>query len=198
MDRGKLKCSHCQTTGRNVTNDYCKNKTGEGKKDSKQEVAKTVASKQGRTPAGTPPVSDSEGEEDHKGQAVYHNGQHVNHGSKTPYVNCTISTTLSHYRKGFTKLSLPDTGATIYILGHQIAKKMILKVHESKVKLTNASGDYMSMEGETQLFLSAPGGAVRRVRAVVKNQLGRNFSSDGKTKTGWVYYMKTGPSSRMQ
>ena len=36
---------------------------------------------------------------------------------------------------------------------YHIAKKMNLKVDESKVKLTNASGDHMSVEGETQLFL---------------------------------------------
>ena len=72
----------------------------------------------GKTPSGTPSVSDSDGEdEEHIGQAVYHFCREVHHGSRTPRVECTISTTLGGHRKGFVKRSLPDSGAIISILG---------------------------------------------------------------------------------
>ena len=41
--------------------------------------------------------------------------------------------------------------------------------------MTNASGNHMSVEGETQLFLSAPGGAVKRVRVFISKSLGKDF-----------------------
>ena len=52
---------------------------------------------------------------------------------------------------------------------------MNLKIDSTKVKLTNASGDKMETEGETQLFLSVPGGAVKRVKAVVSSLVGKEF-----------------------
>ena len=73
------------------------------------------------------------------------------------------------------KRSLPDSGATISILGLQAANKMNLKIKRTQVKLTNASGDNMSVEDETQLFLSVPGGAVKRVNAVVSRSVGKEF-----------------------
>ena len=70
------------------------------------------------------------------------------------------------------KRSLPDT---ISILGLQAAKKMNLNIASTKVKLTNASGDIMATEGETYLFLSVPGGAVKRVKAVVSSSVEKEF-----------------------
>ena len=52
---------------------------------------------------------------------------------------------------------------------------MNLKINNTKVRLTNASGDKMSVEGETQLFLSVPGGAIKRVKAVVSKSVGKEF-----------------------
>ena len=91
-----------------------------GKQKDYKEVVKKVVSKSGatKTPAGTPSVSDSNGDdEEHSGQAVYHFCREVHHGSRTPRVECTISTTLGGHRKGFMKGSVPDSGATISILG---------------------------------------------------------------------------------
>ena len=48
MDRSKLECDHCKTTGRQVTNDFCKNKSADSKKDEKKEVAKKRVSKPGK------------------------------------------------------------------------------------------------------------------------------------------------------
>ena len=45
----------------------------------------------------------------------------------------------------------------------------------TKVKLTNASGDRMATEGETHLFLSVPGGAIKRVKVVVSSSVGKEF-----------------------
>ena len=72
MNRSKLKCEHCKTTGWHVTNDYCKELRVKEKDD--KEVAKKIVSKPGRTPGGTPSVSNSEekDEQEHHGQAVYH------------------------------------------------------------------------------------------------------------------------------
>ena len=133
-------------------------------------------------------MSDSEGEDDqeYEGQAVYHCCQQVNHGSRTPRVECTVSTTLGDHKRGFIKQSLPDSGATIVILGHQVTKKMNLKMDTSKVKLTNASGDQKSVEGETQLFLSVPGGAIKRMRAIVSRSVGKEFL------TGWKDQVRLG------
>ena len=36
MDRGKLKCSHCQTTGRHFTNDYCKTRQARSRRTASQ------------------------------------------------------------------------------------------------------------------------------------------------------------------
>ena len=131
-----------------------------GKDD--KEVAKKIVFKPVKTPAGTPSVNNSEGEDEqeHHSQAVYHFCREVHHGSRTPCVECTISTTLSGHRRGFVKRSLPDSGATISILGLQVANKMNLKIDNTKVRLTNASGDKMSVEGGTQLFLSVSGGRI--------------------------------------
>ena len=92
-------------------------------------MAKKIVSKPGKTPSGTPSVRNSEGEDDeHYGQVVYHFCREVHHGIRTPRVECTISTKLSAYRRGFVKRSLPDSGATILILGLQVANKMNLKI----------------------------------------------------------------------
>ena len=105
-------------------------------------MAKKIFSKPGKTPSGTPSVSNSEGEdEEHHGQAVYHFCREVHHGSRTPRVEYTISTTLSGHRRGFVKQSLPESGATISIMGLQVANKMNLKIDNTKVRLTNVSGD---------------------------------------------------------
>ena len=55
-----------------MSNDYCKElNKGKGKDD--KEMAKKVVSKPGKNLAGTPTVSDSEGEDkEHHGSAVYH------------------------------------------------------------------------------------------------------------------------------
>ena len=46
MDRSKLKCEYCKSTGRHVTNNYCKElNKGRGKDD--KEVAKKIVSKPG-------------------------------------------------------------------------------------------------------------------------------------------------------
>ena len=142
-----------------MTNDFCKKKLANSKKDEKKKVAKTIVSKPGVTPAGTPSVSNSEGkgDQEYEGQAIYHCCQQVHHGSRTPRVDYTVSTTLSDHKKGFTKQSLPDT----------VAKKMNLKMDTSKVKL--------SVEGKTQLFSSVPGGAIKRVRAIVSRSVGKEF-----------------------
>ena len=84
MNRSKLKCEHCKTTGRHVTNDYCKELRVKEKDD--KEVAKKIVSKPGRTPAGTPSVSNSEEEDkqEHHGQAVYHFCREVHASGASP------------------------------------------------------------------------------------------------------------------
>ena len=73
VKRSQLKCDFCKTTGKHVSNNYCKEKSKVKSKDDK-EVAKKEDSTKGvtKTPAGTLLVSDSEGDDDHSGQAVYH------------------------------------------------------------------------------------------------------------------------------
>ena len=107
-------------------------------------------------------------------------------------MECTISTTLSGHRRGFVKRSLPDSGATISILGLQVANKINLNIDNTKVRLTNASGKKMSVEGETQLFLSVPGGAIKQVKAVLLRLVGKEFLIGWKDQVTWKFCMRTG------